>query len=234
MHTLSNFLDIFNYQSAPDTMAAVDSTVASCYRALGPNRKFHYAILRFTLTNDQECPITRSLLILERQLHGQLATALNTRHLRFSSFVIDARDHGIAVTFTLLDNPPMLNQSLDEPSSFELIQRLAAMIDNERLLIRLVDPSCLLAGLPSSLQTLVFNWANKTAELDYRHGNQTLFIYQNVTKLISHSREKILRTSRGPTIAALWTGFALLGLIITLTIGSFITIRNGRPLINMK
>lgn len=218
-------------------MVAIDNIIGDCYRALGPSHQFNYAVLRFTLNNDKQVPIHRHLFSLQSRLHLQLATELKIRHLRLTSFTIDTtRDQteganrNVWVTFTLLDNPPMSNQSIREPSSIELIQQLSTMINDERLTIRDEDGSFELTARPSSLQSLVLYLSPSSNQTYYI--NQTIIIYENVTQTSIKQRPTIITQSTGPQIIAFWMGFAFLGLIVAIGIGSFIAIRKWSPVVH--
>jgi hypothetical protein len=211
-------------------MEAIDSTLAECYRSLGPSHHFNYAVLRITLNNDAKHPIHRYLLSLENHLHLQLANDLQIRHIRLSSFVIDTtnqQDKDVDVTFTLLDNPILSSNSFNEPSSFELIRQLARQINDGKFSVRVNDGAFDLQARPNSLRTLVFYLLPSENRTNYF--NQTVFVYNNVTQTIMTQRQKLIYKHTGAHIVALWTGFAFLGLVITLAIGSFITIRKWLP-----
>lgn len=211
-------------------METIDSTLGECYRALGPSRHFNYAVLRMILNNDRKYPIHRYLLSLENDLHIQLSNDLKIRHIRLSSFVIDItkqEEKDISVTFTLLDNPP---DTFNELSSIELIRQLARQINSGQFFVRINDGAFDLQARPNSLQTLVFYLLPSENHTNYF--NQTVFIYQNVTQTIITQREKLIYKHTGSHIAALSTGFTLLGLVVTLAIGSFIAIRKWTPTIH--
>jgi hypothetical protein len=218
-------------------MEAIDATLGECYRALGPTRHFNYAVLRMTLNNDAKYPVHRHLLSLENRLHIQLANDLKIRHIRLSSFVIDTtrdttdqRDKDVSVTFTLLDNPPILSTSLKEPSSLELIRRLATQINDGKFHIRDNDGAYDLQARPNSLRTLVLYLLPSENHTNYF--NETIFVYHNITQIVYQEREKLIHRHTGPLIAALWTGFALLGIVVTLAISSFVAIRKWTPTLN--
>jgi hypothetical protein len=218
-------------------MQAIDSTLGQCYRALGPSHNYNYAILRLTLNNDANYPVHRHLLSLENRLHIQVANDLRIRHIRLSSFIIDTtrdtteqEDKDVYVTFTLLDNPPTLFNSIQEPSSLELIRRLARHINDGMFHVRDNDGGFDLQARPNSLRTLVLYLLPSQNHTNYF--NQTIFVYHNVTQTIINQREKIVKKNTGPEIAALWTGFILLGLVVALAVASFIAIRKWTPNVN--
>jgi hypothetical protein len=190
-----------------------------------------------TLDNDAKYPVHRHLLSLENRLHIQLANDLKIRHIRVSSFVIDTtrdttdqRDKDVSVTFTLLDNPPILSTYLKEPSSLELIRRLAKQINDGKFHIRDNDGAYDLQARPNSLRTLVLYLLPSENHTNYF--NETIFVYHNITQIVYQEREKLIHIHTGPLIAALWTGFALLGMVVTLAISSFVVIRKWTPTLN--
>jgi hypothetical protein len=208
-------------------MQAIDSILGECYRALGPSQNYNYAILRLTFNNDLKHPVYRHLLSLQNRLHSQIANDLHIRHIRLSSFVIDItnqQDQDVHVTFTLLDNPPISSKSRREPSSLELIRQLSQQINDGKLNIRDNDGAFDLQARPHSLRTLVLYLLPSENPT-----NQTIFIYHNVTQTVINQHQKLVTQHTGAHIAALWTGFTLLGIIVALTIGSFITIRKWTP-----
>ena len=211
--------------------------MGDCYRALGPSHQFNYAVLRFTLNNDQQYAIHRHLFSLQSRLHLQLAADLKIRHLRLTSFTIDTtRDRtgganqNVSITFTLLDNPPMSNPSSREPSWIELIQQLSNLINEEKLTIRDEDGAYELTARPYSLQTLVLFLSPSNNQTYYV--NQTVIIYENVTQTTIQQRSTIINQSSGSQITAFWMGFAFLGLIVAIGIGSFIAIRKWSPVVH--
>lgn len=223
-------LGLFNYNPRPNSMEVIDSTLGECYRALGPSHNYNYAILRMTLNNDAKYPVHQHLLTLQNRLHMQLANDLRIRHTRLSSFVIDTtdqRDKDVYVTFTLLDNPPVSSSSFQESSSLELIRHLARQINNGNFYVRDDDGAFDLQARPNSLRTLVLYLLPSENHTNYF--NETVFVYHNVTQTVVKLQQKIVYRSTGPQIAALWTGFALLGLIVALAIGSFIAVRKWTP-----
>lgn len=218
-------------------MQLIDATLSECYRALGPSHQFNYAILRMTLNNDAKYPVHQHLLSLENRLHMQLANDLHIRHIRLSSFAIDMtrdttdqHDKDIYVTFTLLDNPPVSNELLKEPPSLQLIRQLAQQINEGKFHVRDNDGGYDLQARPNSLRTLVLYLLPSENHTSYF--NETIFVYHNVTHTIYRQREKIVHRHTGPLIAAFWMGFALLGMVVTLAIGSFVAIRKWTPTIN--
>ncbi len=220
------FKDIFNYNPSPNSMEVIDSTLGECYQSLGPTHHFNYAILRLTLNNDAKHPVHRYLLSLENNLHIQLANNFKIRYIRLSSFVIDITNQqykDIYVTFTLLDNPPISSNSFNELSSLELIRQLARQINDGKFYVRINDGAFDLQARPNSLRTLVFYLLPSENHTNYF--NETVFVYHNVTQTIITKREKLVYKHTGSQIAALWTGFTLLGLVFALAIGSFIAIR---------
>ncbi|UJR27450.1 hypothetical protein I4U23_008739 [Adineta vaga] len=228
---------IFNYNIRPNSMKSIDTLLGECYRALGPSHQFNYAILRLILNNDAKYPVYQHLLSLENRLHIQLANDLQIRHIRLSSFVIDItrdtmdqQDKDVYVTFTLLDNPPVSKELLKEPSSLELIRRLAQQINAGKFHVRDNDGGYDLQARPNSLQTLALYLLPSENHTNYF--NETTFVYHNITKTVYRQRQKIVHRRTGPLIAALWMGFALLGMIVTLAISSFIAIRKWTPTIN--
>ncbi|CAF1012115.1 unnamed protein product [Adineta ricciae] len=229
--------NIFNYNSQPNSMQLIDTTIGECYRALGPSHQFNYAILRMTLNNDAEHPVHQHLLSLENRLHMQLASDLRIRHIRLSSFAIDmTRDttdqhnKDVYVTFTLLDNPPVSNELLKEPPSLQVIRQLAQQINEGKFYVRDNDGGYDLQARPNSLRTLVLYLLPSENHTSYF--NETIFVYHNVTNTIYRQREKIVHRHTGPLIAAFWMGFALLGMIVTLAISSFVAVRKWTPTIN--
>lgn len=207
-------------------MEGIDSTLGECYRALGPSHHFNYAVLRLTLNNDIKHPVHRYLLSLENHLHIQLANDLQIRHIRLSSFVIDInnqQDKDVYVTFTLLDNPLISTTSLNERSSLELIRQLARQINDGKFHVRINDGAFNLQARPNSLRTLVLYLLPSENHTNYF--NETVFVYHNVTQTIIKQRQQLVYKHIGSQIVALWTSFALMGLIIALAIGSFIVIR---------
>ncbi|CAF0865652.1 unnamed protein product [Rotaria sordida] len=229
--------NMFNYNPQPNSMENIDSILGECYRALGPSHNFNYAILRMTLNNDAKYPIHQHLLSLEYHLHIQLANDLKIRHIRLSSFVIDTthdttnqQDKDVYVTFTLLDNPPISSNSLRELSSLELIRQLARQINDGNFYVRDNDGAFDLQARPNSLRTLVFYLLPSENHTNYF--NETAFIYHNVTQTIIKQREKLVYQHTGSKITALWTGFALLGMVVALAVGSFILIRKWAPIFN--
>ncbi|CAF2123479.1 unnamed protein product [Rotaria magnacalcarata] len=230
-------ISFFNYNPRPNSMEVIDSTISKCYRALGPSNNYNYAILRMTLNNDDKYPVHQYLLSLQNRVHMQLADDLKIRHVRLSSFVIDAtrdttdqQDKDVYITFTLLDNPPASSDSLKESSSLELIRKLARQINDGDFHVRDADGAFDLKARPNSLRTLVLYLLPSENHTNYF--NETVFVYQNVTQTIIKQRQKLVYKSTGPQIAALWTGFTLLGVIVALAIGSFIAIRKWTPTVN--
>jgi hypothetical protein len=218
-------------------MQAIDSTLGECYRALGPSHNYNYAILRLTLNNDAKYPVHRHLLSLQNRLHIQIATDLRIRHIRLSSFVIDTtrdttnqQDKDVYVTFTLLDNPPVPSNSLREPTSLELIRRLARQINDGLFHVQDIDGGFDLQARPNTLRTLVLYLLPSENHTNFF--NETVFVYHNVTKTVINQRVKVVTKTTGPQIAALWTGFALLGLVVALAVASFIAIRKWTPIVN--
>ncbi|CAF0920246.1 unnamed protein product [Adineta steineri] len=235
--TVNQEINIFNYNSRPNSMQMIDSTLGECYRSLGPSQGFNYAILRMTLNNDEKYPVHKQLLSLERHVHIQLANDLKIRHIRLSSFVIDItrdttdhQDKDIYVTFTLLENPPGVSNSLKEPSLIELIRQLAKQINDGHFHIQEDDGPYDLYARPNSLQTLVLYLSPSETNINY--SNETIFVYHNITQIVYKQRQKIVLKRTGPLIAALWTGFVLLGMIVTIAISSFVAIRKWLPTIN--
>jgi hypothetical protein len=219
----------------PNSIEAIDSTLGQCYRALGPSHHFNYAILRFILNNDAKHPVHRYLLSLENRLHLQLANDLQIRHIRLSSFVIDTidqQDKDIYVTFTLLDNPIGRLNSFNEPSSLELIRKLARQINDGKFHVRVDDGAFDLQARSDSLRTLVLYLLPTENHTNYF--NETVFVYQNVTQTIIKQRQISIYKHIGPQIIALWTGCALLSLIITLAIGFFVAIRKWAPMMHHR
>lgn len=211
-------------------MEAIDSTLAECYRALGPSHHLNYAVLRLTLNNDAQYPIHQYLLSLENDIHIQLANDLKIRHIRLSSFVIDITEeekNDVYVTFTLLDNPP---NTFNELSSLELIRQLAQQINDGNFFVRINYGDYDLQARPNSLRTLVLYLLPTENHTNYF--NQTIFIYQNITQTIITEHEKIIYKHTGSNIAALSIGSALFSLLITLGVGSFIAIRRWIPTIH--
>jgi hypothetical protein len=218
-------------------MGVIDSTIAQCYRALGPSHSFNYAILRMTLNNDAKYPVHEHLLSLQNRLHLQLAIDLHIRHVRLSSFVIDAtrdtadqQDKNVHVTFTLLDNPPASSSSLSEPSSLELIRKLAKHINDGQFHVRDNDGAFDLQARPNTLRTLVLYLLPSENHTNYF--NQTVFVYHDVTTNVTSRTENLVTKYTGPQITALLTGFALLGIVVALAVGSFIAIRKWTPIVN--
>jgi hypothetical protein len=186
-----------------------------------------------TFNNDDKHPIHRYLLSFENDLHIQLANNLKIRHIRLSSFVIDIinqQDKDIYVTFTLLDNPSISLNSFNEPSSIELIRQLARKINDGKFYVRINDGAFHLQARPNSLRTLVFYLLPSENHTNYF--NETVFVYHNVTQTIIKQYEKLVYKRTGSQIVALWTSFALLGLVVALAIGSFIAIRKWTPTIH--
>ena len=219
-------LGFFNYNPSPNVMEAIDGTLGRCYRALGPSNNFNYAILRLTLNNDARHPVHRHLLSLENRLHMQLASDLKVRHLRFSSFVIDTtrnttnqEDRNVHVTFTLLENPPMSVNTSKEPTSLELIRQLAVQMNEGKFYVRDEQGAYQLQARPFSLRILAPYLLPKR--------NQT-----DVVETVVRQQQKIVNRNTGPLITAMWTGFALLGVVVAFAIGSFIAIRKWRPTMN--
>jgi len=214
-------------------MEGIDSTLGECYRALGPSHHFNYAVLRLTLNNDIKHPVHRYLLSLENHLHIQSANDLQIRHIRLSSFVIDInnqQDKDVYVTFTLLDNPLISTTSLNERSSLELIRQLVRQINDGKFHVRINDGAFNLQARPNSLRTLVLYLLPSENHTNYF--NETIFVYHNITQIVYQEREKLIHRHTGPLIAAFWTGFALLGMFVTLAISSFVAIRKWTPTLN--
>jgi len=183
-----------------------------------------------TLNNDDKHPIHRYLLSLENDLHIQLAKDLKIRPIRLSSFVIDItnqQDKDIYVTFTLLDNPSISLNSFNELSSIELIRQLSTQINNGKFHVRINDGAFDLQARPNSLRTLVLYLLPSENHTNYF--NETIFVYHNVTQTVIKQHEQLVYKYTGSQIVALWTSFALLGLIVALAIGSFIAIRKWTP-----
>jgi hypothetical protein len=211
-------------------MQAIDSILGECYQALGPSQNYNYAILRLTLNNDDKHPVNRHLLSLQNRLHIQIANDLQIRHIRLSSFIIDItnqQDQDVHVTFTLLDNPPVSSNSRREPSSLELIRQLSQQINDGKFHIRDNDGGFDLQARPHSLRSLVLYLLPSENHTNFF--NQTIFVYHNITQTVINQTQKLVEQHTGPQIAALWTGFALLGIVVALAIGSFITIRKWTP-----
>lgn len=207
-------------------MQAIDATLGKCYRALGPSNGFYYAVLRLTLDNDAGHPVHRHLLSLENRLHMQLATDLKVRHLRFSSFVIDTtrdttdqEDRNVHVTFTLLENPLTSTNTSREPSSLTLIRQLVMQIDDGKFRVRDEEGAYQVRARPFSLRIL--------APYLLPTRNQT-----NIVDQVIKYQQKIVKRNTGPMITAMWTGFALLGVVVAFAIGSFIAIRKWTPTVN--
>ncbi len=175
-------------------------------------------------------PVHRYLLLLKNQLHLQLANDLQIRHIRLSSFVIDEQDKDIYVTFTLLDNPLGRSNAFNEPPSFELIRQLAKQINDGKFHVRIDDGAFDLQTRSDSLRTLVLYLLPTENHTNYF--NETVFVYQNVTQKIMKQRQIFIYKHIGPLTVALWTGCALLSLIITLAIGFFVAIRKWTPIIH--
>lgn len=213
--------------------------MGQCYRALGPNHNFNYAIVRFTLNNDGLFPVHQFITSLERRIHLQLANDLKVRHLRFSSFrvdtsrdVMDGDNRNVHVTFTVLDNPPSPSNRFNEDSLLTLIQKLSNQIDEGSFQVRDEYGGYQLQARPFSLQTLVLYLVPSEQNLIYR--NQTYVVYQNVSETVTQRIQKTVSQTTGPKIAALWTGFALLGLLVALAIGAFIAIRRWAPVLHRQ
>ncbi|CAF0936927.1 unnamed protein product [Rotaria sp. Silwood1] len=235
--TITQEANMFNYNPRPNSMESIDSTLGECYRALGPSHNFNYAILRMILNNDAKYPVHQHLLSLENHLHIQLANDLKIRHIRLSSFVIDTtrdttnqQDQDVYVTFILLDNPPVSSISHKELSLLELIRQLARQINDGNFYVRDNDGAFDLQARPNSLRILVLSLLPSENYTNYF--NETIFIYHNVTQTIIKQNEKLVYKYTGARIAALWTGFALFGIIVALAVGSFIAIRKWTPIVN--
>ncbi|CAF4695938.1 unnamed protein product, partial [Rotaria magnacalcarata] len=80
--------------------------------------------------------------------------------------------------------------------------------------VRDADGAFDLKARPNSLRTLVLYLLPSENHTNYF--NETVFVYQNVTQTIIKQRQKLVYKSTGPQIAALWTGFTLLGVIVAL------------------
>ena len=217
-------------------MEEIDTTLGECYRALGPRHNFNYAILRLTLNNDAKMPIYRHLLSLERQLHRQIASDLNIRHVRLSSFIVDTtrdttnqQDKDVVVTFTLLDNPPSALHSARELSLIECIERLARLVNGGQFRVRDTHGAYELEARPNTVQTLGLYFLPLINQTNYV--NRTVEIEQNVTQTVIRKTQKLVYQHTGPKIAALWTGFTLLGLVVALAVGSFVAIRTWKPIV---
>ncbi|CAF3626372.1 unnamed protein product [Rotaria sp. Silwood1] len=230
VHQEFNF---FNYNSLPNSMQAIDSTLAECYRALGPSHGFNYAILRMTLNNDAKHPVERHLLSLQYRLHLQLAVDLGIRHIRLSSIIIDTirnstdnQSKDVYVTFTLLDNPPISKTRLKEPSSLELIKTLALQINRGDFRVRDDDGGYELKARSNSLRTLVLYLLP--------HENHTAVLNSNITQTMVKRRTVIVEKHTGSFIAALAIGFALLGIVIAFAIGSYWAVRKWAPTIQQR
>ena len=219
--------DIFHYDPWPNSIESIDTTVGQCYRTLGSSYHLNYAILRLTLNNDAKHPVHRFLLALENELHLRLASDLQVRHLRLSSFEIDSIDQNVYATFTLIDNPIGFSKSLDEPSLFELIRQLARQINDGRFYVRVEDGAFDLRARRDSLRILVLFLSPSQNQTDDFIGMAN--IHENTTQ-----REILIYKHIGWRIVALWTSSALLGLIVTLVIGFVIAMHNWTPSIQYE
>ena len=227
--------DLFHYDQQPNVIEEIDTTLGECYRALGPRHNFNYAILRLILNNDARMPIYEHLLSLERQLHRQIAGDLNIRHVRLSSFIVettrvaaDQQGNDVVVTFTLLDNPPSALQSARELSLVECIERLNRLVNVGQFRVRDTHGAYELKARPDTVQTLGLYFLPSVNQTNYV--NRTIEIEQNVTQTVIRRTQKLVYQHVGPKIAALWTGFVLLGLVVALAIGSFVAIRKWKPI----
>lgn len=189
------------------------------------------------MNNDNLQPVHRHLFSLQRRLHLQLAADLKIRHLRLTSFTIDTtrdttngENKNVYVTFTLLENPPIANESRKEPPSIQLMQQLSNQINDGKFSVRDEDGAYELTARPYSLQSLALYLSPSDNQTYYV--NRTVIVYENVTQTTIRQRPTIINRNTGPQITALWTGFALLGLVVALGIGSFVAIRKWTPAIN--
>ncbi|CAF0807859.1 unnamed protein product [Didymodactylos carnosus] len=218
-------INFYNYLSHPMTIVAIDSTLADCYRALGPTNGFNYAILRFTIDNVQKYPVHKNILYLKYTILMELAFDLQVRSVRLSNIVIDHENdkNDLYVTFTLLDNPPFygpVEQLHVEQASLSIIKHLEMIINLNVLKFRTrydQGREVVLRAKPNSLKTLIFYTFPAVNNTHYI--NQTVVVHNNYTQISVQIKDITVTRHTGDRIAALWTGFILLGVVITISIG---------------
>lgn len=149
---------MYNFNRQPYTFFEIDSTLADCYRALGPAgrvvlknqiyfttthclylEKFNLAVLSFTITNDKKYPVLENLNFFRFHVYETLIFTLFVRPIRISGVIVDKDGDNILVTFTLLDVPPRygpVEMPLQEAPLSTLIQRLDSVIDSNALIFR--------------------------------------------------------------------------------------------------
>ncbi|CAF1158382.1 unnamed protein product [Didymodactylos carnosus] len=216
-------VSMFNFNRNPNTIYEIDRTLADCYRAMGPSNGYNYVVILFKLNNDKQYPVQQNIRYLQLQIWQTMTSVLNLRPIRLSNILIDPINKDLLVSMTLLDVPPTfgpVENPINELKVNIILEQMHRLINNNELAFRAKydTKEVLLRVRPQSLGVLLSSgetYKNFVEQIP-QHRNQT------VPEIIIRTRDIFITKHSGPKITAFIFGFMLLGLVLTVAVGTIV------------